>query len=70
MTVLGNFDGTSWRARAIAEMRRFASDGSGSTAIEYAVAAVLIAGAVIAAVSALTPAISDIYERLIKSIAI
>ena len=44
MTVLGNFDGTSWRARAIAEMRRFASDGSGSTAIEYAVAAALSRG--------------------------
>jgi Flp pilus assembly pilin Flp len=49
------------RAHLGAAVRRFASDCSGSTAIEYIIAVAIIGVAVLAGVSVLSGAVADLY---------
>ncbi len=45
-------------------LRRFASDESGAAAIEYAILAALIAGAIILAVANLGTALTNLYTNV------
>ena len=47
--------------------RRFASDRSGATAMEYALIVGLIGGAVIVGISALGGSVADLYGRVVTA---
>jgi pilus assembly protein Flp/PilA len=53
--------------RLSAAMRFFMSDCSGAAAIEYAIVAGIIGIAVAAAVTGLSGAVSDLYQRVINA---
>lgn len=50
--------------RLVAEVRRFASDGSGAAAIEYVLVGALIGVALVAGLSAVSGALSDVLGTL------
>lgn len=53
------------RKRLAKTVRKFMSDSSGSPAIEYIVAAAIIGAGVVAGVSVLSSAVSDLYGTVI-----
>jgi len=59
--------GKALRTKFKAAARRFASDCSGSTAIEYAIIAVLIGAGVVAVVSTLGGTVADLYGKVVAS---
>ncbi|MFW2391760.1 MAG: Flp family type IVb pilin [Methyloceanibacter sp.] len=53
-----------FKTRFVAEARRFASEPSGATAIEYAIIAAMLSIVIIGAVAALGEGVTGLFQRV------
>jgi len=60
--------GKAFRAQFKAATRRFASECSGSTAIEYAIIAVLIGAGIVGVVGTLGGTVADLYQSVLDKL--